>query len=463
MKSSTGAPRRRRWGSSPSRRPPGAASGVCVSGPVDWDAGDLRPGRRPAGGVGREVLARLDLAGDETVLDAGCGSGRVTRLICERLPEGRVIGVDGSSLDDRARRASSWPSSATGSSSSSPTCSSSSSISRSTRSSPTRPSIGSSTTSCSSTGCSRPCAREACSRRSSGHGQRRRVAARARVAEGDERFSAYLRGMPDGINFASVGDTRDRLDRAGFEVEPTVWLERRPVEPPDPRGVRARGRARQAPRPASGRSARARSSTPCSARWRAPLTLEYVRLNVSARRPAAWRRGSPCCPATGSVPRSSRGAPGAGRGRRVRLRRATWSAGPRSTPTGTALTDEVLDACRAADAVLLGAVGGPKWDTTDPDAPRPEQGLLGLRKGLGLFANLRPVKPIEALLEASPLRRRSSAAPTCSSSASSPAASTSARRRDGDRASDTCVYTVAGDRAHRPGRLRGRGRAAAAG
>ena len=50
---------------------------------------------------------------------------------------------------------------------------------------------------------------------------------------------------------------------------------------------------------------------------------------------------------------------------------------------GTALTDEVLDACRGADAVLLGAVGGPQWDTTDPDAPRPEQGLLGLRKGLG--------------------------------------------------------------------------------
>src|SRR5688500_12310108 len=71
---------------------------------------------------------------------------------------------------------------------------------------------------------------------------------------------------------------------------------------------------------------------------------------------------------------------------------------------GTALTDEVLGACRAADAVLLGAVGGPQWDTTDPDKPRPEQGLLGLRKGLGLFANLRPVKPIAALADASPLR-----------------------------------------------------------
>jgi 3-isopropylmalate dehydrogenase len=54
--------------------------------------------------------------------------------------------------------------------------------------------------------------------------------------------------------------------------------------------------------------------------------------------------------------------------------------------------------------VLLGAVGGPKWDTTDPQKPRPDQGLLGVRKGLGLFANLRPVRAIEALYDASPLR-----------------------------------------------------------
>jgi len=71
---------------------------------------------------------------------------------------------------------------------------------------------------------------------------------------------------------------------------------------------------------------------------------------------------------------------------------------------GIALTDEVLAACESADAVLLGAVGGPKWDTTDPDAPRPEQGLLGLRKGLGLFANMRPVRPSPALAAASPMR-----------------------------------------------------------
>jgi 3-isopropylmalate dehydrogenase len=72
---------------------------------------------------------------------------------------------------------------------------------------------------------------------------------------------------------------------------------------------------------------------------------------------------------------------------------------------GTALTDETLAACKGADAVLLAAVGGPKWDTTDPAAPRPEQGLLGLRKGMGLFANLRPVRPLPALYDASPLKR----------------------------------------------------------
>jgi len=72
---------------------------------------------------------------------------------------------------------------------------------------------------------------------------------------------------------------------------------------------------------------------------------------------------------------------------------------------GTALTDETLAACRGADAVLLAAVGGPKWDSTDPAKPRPEQGLLGLRKGLGLYANLRPVKPLPVLYDASPLKR----------------------------------------------------------
>ena len=109
------------------------------------------------------------------------------------------------------------------------------------------------------------------------------------------------------------------------------------------------------------------------------------------RRPAAADRA--CCPATGSGPRSSR--------RRAALLEALGefefiehrSAAPRSTRTGPRSPTRCWRPAARADAVLLGAVGGPKWDTTDPDAPRPEQGLLGLRKGLGLYANLRPGAP----------------------------------------------------------------------
>ena len=70
---------------------------------------------------------------------------------------------------------------------------------------------------------------------------------------------------------------------------------------------------------------------------------------------------------------------------------------------GNPLPAESLQLCRESDAVLFGAVGGPKWD--DPQAAvRPEQGLLGLRKGLGLFANLRPVRVYPDLLNASPIK-----------------------------------------------------------
>jgi 3-isopropylmalate dehydrogenase len=72
---------------------------------------------------------------------------------------------------------------------------------------------------------------------------------------------------------------------------------------------------------------------------------------------------------------------------------------------GTPLPDTTVAACKRSDGVLLAAVGGPRWDSTDPDAPRPEQGLLGLRQGLELYANLRPVRPLPALYQASPLRR----------------------------------------------------------
>ena len=111
---------------------------------------------------------------------------------------------------------------------------------------------------------------------------------------------------------------------------------------------------------------------------------------------------------------------------------------------GVPLTDEVLAAARAADAVLLGAVGGPKWESTDPGRPRPEQGLLGLRKGLGLYANLRPVKPFPALLESSPLRpERLEGTDLLVVRELTGGIYFGAKERTSERASDVCAYTVA--------------------
>jgi 3-isopropylmalate dehydrogenase len=109
---------------------------------------------------------------------------------------------------------------------------------------------------------------------------------------------------------------------------------------------------------------------------------------------------------------------------------------------GTPLTDEVLEACRGSDAVLLAAIGGPKWDTTEPDAPRPELGLLGLRKGLGLFANLRPVRPSPALLDASPLKReRIEGTDLLVVRELTGGIYFGERGLEGDTAHDTCVYS----------------------
>jgi len=111
---------------------------------------------------------------------------------------------------------------------------------------------------------------------------------------------------------------------------------------------------------------------------------------------------------------------------------------------GIALSEETLAACRQADAVLLAAVGGPKWDTTDPAKPRPEQGLLGLRKGLGLYANLRPVRPLPALYDASPLKReRIEGTDLLVVRELTGGIYFGAKTRTADEASDVCLYTRA--------------------
>ncbi len=109
---------------------------------------------------------------------------------------------------------------------------------------------------------------------------------------------------------------------------------------------------------------------------------------------------------------------------------------------GLPLSDETLAACREADAVLLAAVGGPKWDSTDPAKPRPEQGLLGLRKALGLFANLRPVRPLPALYDASPLKRELiERTDMLVVRELTGGIYFGAKTRTADSASDACVYT----------------------
>ena len=111
--------------------------------------------------------------------------------------------------------------------------------------------------------------------------------------------------------------------------------------------------------------------------------------------------------------------------------------------TGTALPAATAELCRKADAVLLGAVGGPKW--SDPAASvRPEQGLLELRQTLSVFANLRPIVPDRRLSAASPLRSELLAGvDICFVRELTGGIYFGARRRDHDSASDVCTYTVA--------------------
>ena len=111
--------------------------------------------------------------------------------------------------------------------------------------------------------------------------------------------------------------------------------------------------------------------------------------------------------------------------------------------TGEPLPAATLAACKQADAVLLGAVGGPKW--SDPNAPvRPEQGLLGLRAALGVYANLRPLQVHPALASLSPLKNeRLKGVDVLFVRELTGGAYFGAKTRTGDTATDECKYTVA--------------------
>ena len=250
---------------------------------AEWDGPAYDRLAYPQEEWGREVLARFRFSGNETVLDAGCGSGRVTRHLLDLLPDGRVIGVDAShSMIETGRKQLAGygdrielivsdlvdlvlPSPVDA--------------------------IFSNAAFHWILDHERLFARLHAALRSGGvieaqFGGQDNVAEWQRAieaAQGDERFSAYLRRTPDVYNFASLGDTEDRLRRTGFEVD-RIWLETRSVSPPEPEEfVRTCGLAKHLARLPQELHDEFVDAVLGSMPW--PLTLEYVRLNVSARKP----------------------------------------------------------------------------------------------------------------------------------------------------------------------------------
>ena len=246
----------------------------------DWDASSYDRVSDVQAEWSKVVLDRLDLSGDETVLDAGCGSGRVTRLLLERLPQGRVIGVDASpSMIEMAREAL-----------------------------PERTEFIVSDL----LAIELEDAVDAVFSNATFHWilDQRRLFERLHAAlrpggaleaqcggignldeflnslenvNGDERFSPYVRGVASAWNFASPGDTELRLEGAGFESI-RCWLEERVEKPREPREfLRTVCLGAHLERlPEHLHDAYLDTVLEYIPR---PLTLDYVRLNISARRP----------------------------------------------------------------------------------------------------------------------------------------------------------------------------------
>ena len=254
-----------------------------MSGPVEWEASEYDRLADPQEEWARDVVARLELTGDETVLDAGCGSGRVTKQLLERLPGGRVIGVDGSpAMVDEARAALGDD----------PRVELLVSDLGELALSEPVDAIFSNATFHWILDHDRLFARLFAAVRPGGQFEAQ-CGGEGNVAEcersvnaitGDERFAPYFRGMKPAWNFASVGDTEARMARAGFDVG-QVWLEHKSVTPAEPREfLRVSGLAKHLDRlPAERHDAFVDAVVGSAPR---PLTLEYVRLNISARRPA---------------------------------------------------------------------------------------------------------------------------------------------------------------------------------
>ena len=361
---------------------------------VDWDAASYDSLADPQEEWGREVLERLELRGDETVLDAGCGSGRVTRLLVERVPRGRW------SRWTPRRRWSTWCAVCCGP----PTRRCSPDLAELELDEPVDVIFSNATFhwvldhgACSAAARGAPL-RRADRSAVRGRGQHRGFLSgsrRSAVTSASRPICAASRAG------SSPGRARRRCGSSGRLRGDPMWLEDRRFQPRDPRGYLAAvclgPHLERLPEDLHGHT-----WMPCS-RCPWPLVLDYVRLNISAHR---RDRGTDRLAAR--------------RRDRARDRRATrrvldhlggssspstWSAALRSTPTGKPSPKR----CWTPAVRRKPSCSAPwvvhSWDNEPTlTAPRPEQGLLGLRKGLALYANLGPVRTGAALVEASALR-----------------------------------------------------------
>jgi trans-aconitate 2-methyltransferase len=254
---------------------------VGAGGTTDWDARRYDRLAAPQEAWAREVLARLTLWGEETVLDAGCGSGRVTKLLLERLPRGRVIAVDGSaSMVAEARRALAEhaervtvvhsdllqleleePVDAVFSNATFHWISDHDALFARLR---------------AALKSGAPLVAQCGGRGNVAEW----VAAIDRAVRRPE-FAASFEGWPVPWNFAGPEETRSRLEGAGF-TDVSCWLEEKQVEPEDPRDfVAVVGLAAHHERLPSGQ--REHFTDAVLEELPEPLVLRYVRLNIDAR------------------------------------------------------------------------------------------------------------------------------------------------------------------------------------
>ncbi len=249
--------------------------------PRDWDAATYDRVSDPQVQMARPVLERLPLKGDERVLDAGCGSGRVTQMLLQRLPRGHVVAVDAApSMVEQARVALDGRATVL-----------QADLQELTVPEPVDAAFSNAVFHwvpdhdrlfAQLFAALKPGGRLIAQCGGAGNVEGFHEIARAVAL--DEPYAEHLGGWQGPWNFASAEATRERLERAGFEAIDT-WLEPWPVHPPEPleylRTVCLGHHLQALPE-----GLRARYTEAVAARCGSPLMLDYVRLNIDARRPA---------------------------------------------------------------------------------------------------------------------------------------------------------------------------------